>query len=410
MAMREIALREQGIAVDGPARYTVGTRGYAPGDNGRLLGIIAGAVGLVATSAFLANLTMSYWVDGSTTVAPANQNGNVESPYATITQALAAATATGLAGPFVVNVVPNSYVAEGAILCAIAVGDLNIINTAGPDSADKVMINTLNFTGAMARVQLVGVQTTALLDVTSVFGFIPVGCALADVLFGPLVEAKDTTLVALSAQPTVNNATFDNCQFPLFAPAVTFNVACNCFIKNSQLPNVFAFTFAAGSLLRLDEATWGAFQRVSATSNAPIQVLGEPWVASGTDLALAADPIQSFPAYTFGVQPLLNPASIYFIEYQVQVVIYTDADHRVVGGVNIRIQASIDVDGLGVATTTFNTVPAPDVALLPAGLAGATTANIIASANGWTVQAQRPAGVACHARYKVSWKFVENVT
>lgn len=410
MAMQEIALREQGIAVDGPARYVVGARGYAPGDIGRLLGIIPGGlVGLVAPSAFLTNLTMTYYVDGSTTVAPANQNGNEESPFATITQALAAATATGLAGPFIVNVVPNSYVAEGPILCAIAVGDLNIRNTAGPNSDDKVLINTLNMTGAMARLVLEGVQTTALLDVSSVFGFKPVGCAFADVVFGPLVVATDTAFDALSAQPSVNNATFDNCTFPPFVPTATFNVACTCFIKNSQLPGLFAFTFAAGSLLRLDESTWGAFQRVSCTTNCPIQVLGEPWVASGADLALAADPMQSFPAYTFGAMPVLNVSSIYFIEYQVQVVIYTDADHHVVGAVDFTIQASIDVDGLGVATVTFNTAAVPNVAYLPVALAGASS-NIVASANGWTVQAQRPAGVACHARYKVSWQFVENVT
>jgi len=356
-----------------------------------------------------ANLHDTWWVDANTTVPAADQTGNEQRPFATITQALAAAQAIGDGGPYVINIVPAQYTTEGAIPSPVDHGDVVLQNIAGPDAADKVTIQTLTLTGGMGWLTMIGIVTTQSLDARPSFGLLPQGCTFADCLFALRTTAQRCSFGALSAQDTANNVRLVECDLPL--TGAQFTTSCNVTVEQTQLPGDFVFAFTSGGLLRVDNMTWGGMQRVGATATgAPVQLINnEAQVFSGADLPLGADPLQSFPAYTFGAYPVLDASSIYLIEYYVQVAIYKDAGHSVVGQIDFTVQASISTDAFGVATTTFNTVPVPNVSYLPAALAGASS-NIVASANGWTVQAQRPAGMACHARYTVSWNKVENVT
>jgi hypothetical protein len=387
----------------------------APGAAYRVLTENAGPIDVNVVSGNLGapfvpeNLHDEWWVDGATPVPPAQQTGNIERPFSTITQALAAAGAINDGGPYVINVTPGLYVLEGAIPCPLDHGDLNILNTSGPDSADRIVIQTINPTGALLSwLHMAGIATTQPFDATFAFGFLPVGCDFNDCIFSQNSTAQRCSFGVLSAQTATNNLRLVECTLP--ASGVTFANNATITVEQTQVPALFAFTFSAGGLLRVDNMTWGGMQRVGGTANAPVQLISnEAQIFSDSDLALPADPLQSFPAYTFGNYPGLNVSSIYLIEYYVQVTIYRDANHAVVGQVDFTIQASVSTDAGGVATTTFNTVPIPNISYLPAGLAGASS-YIVASANGWTVQAQRVPGVDCHARYVVEWNKVENVT
>jgi hypothetical protein len=93
----------------------------------------------------LTNLSNVFWVDYNTTVAPADQNGNVETPFARLAQAIAAVPDNSI-----LLVTPNiNYTTEGFLtvdknINFIALGEANIHYGSIP-----VMIMTIQATGSI---------------------------------------------------------------------------------------------------------------------------------------------------------------------------------------------------------------------------------------------------------------------
>ncbi len=108
--------------------------------------------------------------------------------------------------------------------------------------------------------------------------------------------------------------------------------------------------------------------------------------------ALTAVLVETFPKLAFNAtyQALLG----------VRVDVYLDATPATNASIDIAVCCVVTTNGAGVPTFAFQSVPVPDVSLLPAGLFG-TTATVAASAQGFTISATRPAGV--HIRANAEW-------
>lgn len=101
----------------------------------------------------LTNLSNVFWVDYSTTVDPLNQNGNIETPYSRIAQAIAAVPANS-----VLLVTPNmNYVTEGFLTI-----DKNLSIIALNDSAIPWVYPTQMMSLTLAAGAIVTVQGFAL--------------------------------------------------------------------------------------------------------------------------------------------------------------------------------------------------------------------------------------------------------
>lgn len=104
------------------------------------------------------------------------------------------------------------------------------------------------------------------------------------------------------------------------------------------------------------------------------------------------------------VLPATFPKLAFNATYQgllgVRVDLYLDATHTTNASIDIAVCFNVSTNGAGIPTFTFQSVPIPDVSLLPAGLFG-STATVAASAQGFTISATRPAGV--HVRANAEW-------
>lgn len=344
------------------------------------------------------------YVNQGTTIPTGNQNGSIGTPYK-----LAATALTALAGAGSLLLTPGDYSAEGVLHVTKSVEWLPIadpttsqLTVAGFNMTSGVNLN-LNYTAVTGNIAL------------STFTLTANSCSIAGNITG--------TGVVVTYNNTFIGGTI-GCSF-IQASNSAFNGNITCSGTSAQFTNCtfdsaisITFSGAAGTVT-LDSASLASFIAAGVTViNGSFALLQSPNsltvtnfsnTKSAADLALAADPLQSFPAFTFTGINKLAASKKWAIEMLVEVVIYRDADHGVNGQVDFTIQATITTDGAGTATVTFNTVPVPNISYLPAGLAGASS-NIITSANGFTVQAQRPAGVACHARYFVSWERINDVT
>lgn len=114
---------------------------------------------------------------------------------------------------------------------------------------------------------------------------------------------------------------------------------------------------------------------------------------STANTVLAADP---FAAILVQVLTGFGSSKFFNVTIGYRAVIWETADKSNSGSVDGLVDLYITTDAFGVATCVLQTTPSSDVTRLPTGLAGAGV-TIAPSAGGFTISAQRKAGLACTA-------------
>lgn len=409
-----------GKAIGCPAPYSISCDNvsYFQG-----LACVLTNITLVQLENELTKLPDTAYVAKTTTVNALRRNGNIETPFSTIATALAAAGT--------VYVTPDDYSAEADIASALAFsfsntdGECDILGTSVVQLPKFTNTNNVTLKGCVCKPAVANSTTSKLtVDNCLIANWTVVTLKASRSRFNGSVTISDPT-----GTYEIHDSFVDNAVWMTLNPGVT-GVITDTVIDPDGPVSSIVFT-APGGIVQMDAFTYGSWVNNGGTiTNGRIDVIDIiPKLRANLDangfsitnfandksaaaLALPADPLQNFPAFTFTGVNQLPISSKFQVEFQVEVIIYTDADHGVNGQVDFTVQAGLSTNGAGVVTFqggAFNTVPVPNVSYLPAGLAGAS-AFIVVSANGYTVQVQRPAGVACHAKYFVTWTRILNVT
>lgn len=379
------------------------------------------------------NLTNTVYVDPNTTVLPANRTGNIETPFATVQAALTALATTG----GILKLMPGNYVAEGALAlgahpykieCFVTQGNvaINIAVAVAPmvqlasitGTATLLVLNNIQC-GAVTTAGLIeainseidgNIAATQLQAFNAIFDgsvTLTTGIGHAEADYVDCHWINDSAVVSILSNEATLFVSMHNCVFDgetdINGAGGSCTLVCDAASYSQLLGNGSVFTNVSPivncRIISLEQDLDGHnFTLVNFSND-----------QSAVDLALTLNAMTSFPAFVLNsARYPLNANWLYQIELQVEVGIKTDADHSVNGQIDFTIQASVSTDPAGVATFSFNTVPVPNISYLPAALAGAS-AYIIPSAGGYTVQAQRPAGVGCHAWYYVYWTRIKSV-
>ncbi len=421
--MPNINLRTAGVTPQGPVENVVGADGYSVAQIGSVLAVQPDrTIAPSAAASLLAQLSTVRYVDKNTAVLTAAQTGSISAPFATLHQGIAALAAPG----GTLYVVPADYTAEGplAIPAALVV---NILPLEGalpgpsgsattPDLAIPLLITTDNIAlGAGAALVGVALNPGNLTAPSSASSFCFDNCQLSGTVggAGPTYPNFRVTNSQILGNVTCSEFELDNCEVlaNIIADVAVISPAGRNTMRRTAFPGgnvTVRFQTAgvanAGNVTVDNQTLYQWNQTTGNTVTAPgtmTVMLQDSDFASAANLALGVDGLQAFPAT---LVKNLAPSKIYQVELQFQVGLYTDASHAVNGAVDFTIQASIATDAAAVATVTFNTVPVPNISYLPVGLGGAS-ATVASSAGGFTVSAQRPAGVASHAWFKASYTF-----
>lgn len=345
--------------------------------------------------------TVTY-VDIGTTTPLAQQTGSIAAPFTSASDGLNSLPPAGA-----LLIVGGNYASQGPISFikpvqwlpiadpnAVEVAVDSLVITAGPVNLNNTIVNgTTAVTGAT-----LAAHTCGFAGAVSGTGIIVVdNCTFTSTVGGVFLVATNSRFNA-NITLSSTSATFSNCTFN-GTPVITFSGAPGVVTLDDTS---FASWISSGaSVLNGSIATLQNANSLTVT-----QYSNDHSVA---DLALGTNALTDFPAFTFSGINLLPASSAILLELMVEIVFYRDSDHSTTGQVDFTVQLGITTDASHVATCTLNSTPVPNVSYLPVALAGAT-GSVVASAGGYTVQAQRPAGIACHARYFVTWGRVNDVT
>jgi hypothetical protein len=121
-------------------------------------------------------------------------------------------------------------------------------------------------------------------------------------------------------------------------------------------------------------------------------ILSQPTIGASVDLSNDS----SIPISVI-ILPILTPNSFFGAMLDVRIWITKSSDHAIKGPISIEAAMNIDTDSSGNPTCTFNATIEPDETQLPAALNGAD-ATVTPSSGGFTIFANRPAGIDCKAK------------
>jgi hypothetical protein len=378
--------------------------------------VLNGSIDIINATAKLSNI---WHVDGGTTVPTAGQDATIANPFATLEQARIAIQTTAPASA-VIKMTPGTYAAMSTGLPDLPVTIQNLASQDSPAPCSLI----LPALSASKALLLEGATESSSINSTSSLTLR--GCDITGATPGPydctgIIDARDSVLPACTSAAAcafdccvlsdnitaVGSVTMKDCQF---AKAITlaFTGPPGVLYQDGE---TYSRWLTAGCVLSNGTLTVvNALNQLQTDLDANgFAITNYANIASAADLALSTDALTSFPAFTFTGKYALGISKKYQAELHFEVGIDTDADHAVNGAITWTVQCSIITNGAGVATVSFNTVSVPNISYLPAGLAG-STADVAASANGFTIKAQRPSGIACHAWFYGYWVRIKDVT
>lgn len=356
------------------------------------------------------------YVDRATVVPAGNQTGNIETPYATIAQAIASLGA--LSGT--ITIVPGDYSSEGVLNLGAGAGIVLASATTGQHlgtvNASQVVVTTI---AGITATRTVGLQS---LLITGNISNIANILELVDCQVNGTIIAGDTLATACLLRNDIHAAKLVlvdsriskvgglvlTCTNGLIGISTSFlsTVATNLDVTGAldfDAYTAFQWHATTGSVL----LHAGSFVNVVADTPAKMSqdLDGSGYalwhfenVKSAADLALVVGTPVAFPAFVLNaVRWGLINGHVYTVTLGVRVIQWKD-DHLAAGCVEFVEDALVTV-AAGVVTLVFNRVPVPD----PRGLAGslllAGNAGLAASAGGFTVSVTRGAASNCHARW-----------
>lgn len=362
--------------------------------------------------------THAYYVDIATATPLPNQTGNIETPFATLAQAIAAIGA----GTGTIIVVPGDYSAEGmlnfgagGVIYFIALPTVPILGVPNISPVAPVIINGLSATRTLyvAGVLSIGSVSNVGNNIEFIDSQLNAAVAGAGLVF------RECTL---RANITAASVAIINCRCSV---AGGFTITCT----NSLQVNGTTWLSAAGSPFNLDIAgtvkmdAFSAFQWHATVGSALmhagsfIDVIADTpakmsqdldgsdyalWhfqnLKSAADLALAVGVPVAFPAFILNATRwgLVN-GHTYHVTLRLEVLQWKD-DKSAAGAIEFVEDALVTV-AAGVVTLVFNRPPIPDIRGLLGSTLSAGTAGLAASAGGFTVTVTRGAAVNCHARW-----------
>jgi hypothetical protein len=363
-------------------------------------------------------LTHMYYVDIATVVPLANQTGNIETPYGTLAQAIAAIGA----GTGTIIVVPGDYSAEGmlnfgagGVIYFIALPTVPILGVSNIIPVPPVTINGLSASRTlyMANVLSLGSvsnvgNNTELVDsqlnaAVSGSGFVFRECMLrAAVTAATVALISCRCSVAGGFTITCTNSLQANGTTWLSSAGSPFNLDVTGTIKFDAF-SAFQWHATIGSALLHAGSFVDVIADTPAKMSQDLDASGYAmWhfenLKSAADLALGVGVPVAFPAF------IINPTrwglvngNVYQVTLRIEVLQWKD-DKSATGAVEFVEDALVTV-AAGVVTLVFNRTPVSDVR----GLVGSPlllgNAGLSATAGGFTVTATRGAAVPCHARW-----------
>jgi hypothetical protein len=242
---------ESGLYID-----VVPSTGYGAGDAGKVLGIVAGKVALLTpSSGAFTNLTATRWVDAGTAVPIGAQDGNIETPFATIQQAVNALAATG--GAVIVN--QGSYLETvdiSAVLGDITIEALSTSDVVGQGNSDaQVPLITAITSGASTAaitLTLSGLNVSTNVDANGLYGLQLNSTTVQGTITMPNNFFANKSIVCLVDATNLLFAKLTDCTHrgvgytnPTWAPANT-NVTVE--IYRSEITSAATFTLTSGQL------------------------------------------------------------------------------------------------------------------------------------------------------------------
>lgn len=263
----------------------VPSTGYAPGDIGKYLAVVAGGVvGLVAGgSGSLENLPTTRYVSSSTTVPSGSQVGNIEAPFATIQAAVDDLAATG----GVIIVEQGNYletVDVSAVAANLAIQAINYTtvdqDVAGVGtepqitaitSGSSVAAITLTLAGlAVSTVTASGIDTLALASTNISSGITTPG----------RLVARDSILHGVNAA-NLYWGRLQDCQIGSgeYSESWAPTNHCDITIYHTEIFSAVAFTFdlSAGGNIWLDVYTKNYFSWYACSTTGGLYIIDETW-------------------------------------------------------------------------------------------------------------------------------------
>jgi hypothetical protein len=360
----------------------------------------------------LTNLSNVLFVDGGTTVPGGDQTGNIETPFATITAAVAAAPV----GATVIVVTAGDYTGE-ADISLTRTNTLTITNwNPSPQALELVtslfsdLVLLPNITGQVQQLVLVGCGYQHI-DIT---GELAVSNCIDNALGTIIADDFGATGTLLRSNITLNgpggaapaNCVLKDCAWAGSGP---LQILCAIVDPNAlqvRLNNVdFQSTevdFVAsegGGTVFTDEFSYQSFRRLAAGLTGMQVVINKTTWTSGDDIGIGGGATAAFPDVVVGGSGVLTAGENFQAHYLFRVGIYENASPGVSGIMEGELSADIQTDGAGNATLTFQTVLVPNISYLPVALAGATFA-VAAVANGFRVSVTAPAAIQCQAWFE----------
>jgi hypothetical protein len=352
----------------------------------------------------LTNLSNALYVDSGTVVPGPTQNGNIETPFATLTSGITATQPLVSA----IIITPGTYSAEALIV--LPHDALAIVKATLDDDqfVPEVLLPAIDGLTNSSTLMLQGVSPQGPITAGSLM---LTGCntaVAATLTSNGDVIANDSTLrgaitasgvfnakgcILLGSVDTISGIILADCDFA--GPVVFTNTGVATIVMDGR--TYARFLSSGSSVVSLTIIVEEAIPKLLVDLDGQDHAISNFHNGGSTvNLVLGADGLQSFPAF---VIPGLPINSKFSVTYGFRGGMYIDGTPADNGEMEFIVGASISTDGTGVATVTFNSPRTANLALLPASLSG-TDFTADATTGGFTAKIQRPPGVACHAWYE----------
>lgn len=146
----------------------------------------------------------------------------------------------------------------------------------------------------------------------------------------------------------------------------------------------------------------------SAVGNSIFNRKIKPNGGTNTDVALSTNNSTSILSVLLTTANLAL-STIYQTTIRSTVVFYEDSSPEITGSVDLTSDMTVTVDPAGNIFCGFSATQSPDLSRLVGTALSGATVSFSASANGFTINATRPSGIACHARCTWTTNYFESV-